>query len=88
MEVCHKGHFQVAGFQRVMPRVEKLLLGTTHNSRSEIHQIGAIANDDGGRRTGTIRIGRGNTVPKYHFCSCLPFFRRLAFPLLGLSSYG
>src|SRR5216684_5345682 len=57
MKVRHKGHLQIAGFQLRDAPVKNSGLGSTHNARPEIDKIGTIADHDGGRRTGTVRIG-------------------------------
>ena len=51
MQMRYEGHFEVARFKRCDATLEKCRLSTPHDTRSEIHQICAIANDDRGRRT-------------------------------------
>src|SRR5262249_42791448 len=66
MEVRHKSYFQVGRFEGRDAPVEKSSLGATHDARSEIDKIGTIANNDGGRRTGTVRIGDRRASAKEH----------------------
>ena len=58
-------------------------LGATHNTRSKIDKIG-IVNNNGGRRTGTVRIGHRRARAEQHDLrlGCV-FLRRLARWLLG-----
>ena len=53
----HKGHLQIAGFQLRDASVKNSGLGSAHNARSEIHEIGTVPDHNGGRGTGTVRIG-------------------------------
>jgi hypothetical protein len=66
MEVRHKGYLQVGGFEGGDAPVEKSSLGASHDARSEIDKIGAIVNNDGGRRAGTVRIGDRRAGAKEH----------------------
>jgi hypothetical protein len=56
MEMRQERDLQVGGLKRRNVPVENSRLGATYHTRSEINQIGAIVNNDGGRRTGTIGI--------------------------------
>ena len=83
MKVRHKGHLQIVGFQLRDASVKNSGLGATHNTRSEIDKIGTIGDHDGGRRTGTVRIGhRRAGAEEYHLRARWAFLWCLALRLL------
>src|ERR1700730_2598398 len=87
MKVRHKGPLQVAGFQLRDASVKNSGLGSTHNAGSEIDKIGTIANHDGGRRTGTVRIRhRCAGAKEYHLVRLGRSFGAWLFGSCGLAS--
>jgi len=55
----HKSDLEVRWLKgRNAPRQDSRFC-TTHDPRSEVHEIGVIVNDEGGCRAGMIRIGYG-----------------------------
>ena len=67
MEVGHKGHLQIAGFDCRNLSVESSGLCSAHNAWSKINKVSAIVNNDSGCRTGTIRIGNRRAGPEEHY---------------------
>src|SRR5262245_29835203 len=61
MQMRHEDHLEVSWFERCDATLEKCCLSTPHNTRSDIHQICAIANDDA--VAGPERSGSGTGVP-------------------------
>lgn len=64
--MCHKGYLQIAGFECRYTPIKNSSLGATHNTRSEIDKINAIANHDRCRRTGMLRIGYRGACSEEH----------------------
>src|SRR5713226_194344 len=88
VEVRDKSYPQVGGLKRRDVSVENSRLGATHDTWSEIHEIGAIVDNDGGRRTGTFRIGHGRArAEQHHPRPGSAYLRRLARWLLWCGCY-
>ena len=67
MEVGHKGHLQIAGFDCRNFSVESSGLCSAHDAWSKINKVSAIVNNDSGCRAGTIRIGNRRAGPEEHY---------------------
>src|SRR5713226_8423924 len=88
VEVRHKSYLQVGGLKCRDVPVENRRLGATDDARSEIDKIGAIVNNNGGRRTGTVRIGHGRArAEENHLRPGRAYLRRLTRRLLGCGCY-
>src|SRR5215471_10271920 len=66
VEVGHKSYLQVRGLKCSDAPVENSGLSATYYARSEIHKIDAVVNNNGGRRTGTVRIRHGRARTQQH----------------------
>lgn len=88
MEVGHKGHLQIVGFDCRNLSVESSGLCSAHNAWSKINKVSTIVNNDSGCRTGTIRIGnRRAGAEEYHLRPARAYLRRLARWLLRCGCY-
>src|SRR5262249_961789 len=66
MKVGDKRHLQIARFDRRYQSVKSSGLSASHNAGTTIDKIGAIVNNDSGRRTRTVRIGHGRARTEEH----------------------
>lgn len=67
MEVGDKCHLQIARFNGWYPSGEGSGLSTPHNAGSEIHKIGAVVYNNGGRWARTIRVRHRCAGAEQHY---------------------
>src|SRR5215469_18091739 len=82
MKVSHERHLDIARFDGRNLSFKSSSLGTTHYAWSKIDEVGAIINNDGRCRTGTIRVGhrcagaeKHNSRTSYGFSKSLGWSR-------------
>ena len=75
MKVRHECYFEIPGFDFRKFSFEGCGFSAAHNTWTEIDEVSAIINDNGGRRAGTVGIGNRRTGTEEHHlrpcCGCL-----------------